>query len=78
MRTKKAVINIIANIIVQITSIIIGLLVPKILINNYGSSINGLIQMITQIVSYFGIIEGRRSNSSRSFTIQTITRKKLQ
>ena len=69
MRTKKAVINIIANIIVQITSIIIGLLVPKILIKNYGSSINGLIQMITQIVSYFGIIEGRCSNSCGSFSI---------
>ena len=58
MRTKKAIINIIANVLVQITSIIIGLLVPKLLIVNYGSSINGLIQMITQIVSYFGIIEG--------------------
>lgn len=58
MRTKKAVINIIANVIVQFTSIIVSLMVPKLIISNYGSSINGLIQMITQIVSYFGIIEG--------------------
>lgn len=58
MRTKKAVINVIANVFVQLTSIIIGLLVPKLLISNYGSTVNGLIQMITQIVSYFGIIEG--------------------
>ena len=58
MRTKKALINVIANIFVQMSSIIIGLIVPKLLILNYGSSINGLIQMITQIISYFGIIEG--------------------
>ena len=58
MRTKKAIINIIANVFVQLTSIIIGLIVPKLLISNYGSTVNGLIQMITQIVSYFGIIEG--------------------
>lgn len=66
MRTKKAIINIIANILVQFTSIIVGLLVPKMLIENYGSSVNGLIQMMTQIISYFGIIEGRRSDGSRS------------
>lgn len=58
MRTKKAIINIIANIVVQVTSIIISLLVPKLLIQNYGSATNGLIQMVTQIISYFGLIEG--------------------
>ena len=58
MRTKKAIINVIANVFVQLTSIIIGLIVPKLLISNYGSTVNGLIQLITQIVSYFGIIEG--------------------
>lgn len=69
MRTKKAMINIIANILVQFTSIIVGLLVPKMLIENYGSSVNGLIQMMTQIISYFGIIEGRSSNGSWSSLI---------
>lgn len=58
MRTKKALINIIGNICVQISSIIIGLIIPKLIISSYGSSVNGLIQMVTQIVSYFGIIEG--------------------
>ena len=58
MRTKKTIINVIANIIVQLSSIVIGLLVPRLIISHYGSSVNGLIQMMTQIISYFGIVEG--------------------
>ena len=76
MRTKKAIINIIANILVQLTSMIVGLLVPKMLIENYGSTVNGLIQMMTQIISYFGIIEGGVATAAGASLYKPLLEKK--
>lgn len=58
MRTKKVFLNIASGVIVQFVSIIVGLIIPKLIISTYGSSVNGLISSTNQIVGYFGIIEG--------------------
>lgn len=58
MNSSKISYNFIAAIVVQVVSIVINLLIPQLIIGVYGSTINGLIVTSTQIVSYFGILEG--------------------
>ena len=57
MRTKKAIYNIITNILLQLIVILYGFVVPKIIINNYGSEVNGLMSSITQFLGYISLIE---------------------
>ncbi len=57
MRSKKALRNIIANILLQIAIIVNGFIVPKIIIDHFGSETNGLISSITQFLAYITLLE---------------------
>lgn len=57
MRSKKAIINIISNLLLQVIIIAYGFIVPKLIISNYGSEINGLISSITQFLGYITLLE---------------------
>lgn len=41
----------------QLIAIILGIIVPRIFISNYGSDVNGLISTITQIFTYLALLE---------------------
>ena len=47
MRTIKALKNAITSIILQIVTFICGLIVPRLILENFGSDVNGLINSIT-------------------------------
>ena len=57
MRTKRALYNVVWNFILQITMILYGFLIPKIIISNFGSNVNGLITSITQFLGYIVLLE---------------------
>lgn len=57
MRRKKAIYNLFTSIILQVVSIICGLIVPKLIISTYGSNLNGLINSITQFLAYITLLE---------------------
>ena len=57
MRSKKAIYNIISNLILQFVIVIYGFIVPKIIISNFGSNVNGLISSITQFLAYITLLE---------------------
>ena len=57
MRSKKAIYNILTNLILQVVSIIYGFLVPKIIIDYFGSDVNGLVVSITQFLGYIALLE---------------------
>lgn len=57
MRSKKALYNIISNLVLQIVIIIYGFVVPKIIIDHFGSDVNGLIASITQFLAYISLLE---------------------
>lgn len=57
MRSKKAILNIICNLLLQVTIVIYGFIVPKIIISNFGSNVNGLISSITQFLAYISLLE---------------------
>ena len=57
MRSKKAIINIISSIAVQAITIICGFIIPKLIIINFGSEVNGLLHSITQFLAYITLLE---------------------
>ena len=57
MRSKKALYNVGTNLLLQLITIIYGFIVPKIIISNFGSNVNGLVSSITQFLSYIALLE---------------------
>ena len=57
MRSRKAIMNIISSVILQIITIICGFIVPKLILQTYGSAVNGLLQSITQFLAYIALLE---------------------
>lgn len=57
--SKKIVIkNIISSLLTQLIRLIYGLIVPILIIRTYGSNVNGLVNSITQFLSYIALLEG--------------------
>ena len=52
MRIKKAFRNLIFNILQQFVNILVNFLMPPIIVSSYGSTINGLVSTIRQIMQY--------------------------
>lgn len=57
MKKKKVIINIISAVALQAITIICGFIIPKLIISNYGSNVNGLIHSITQFLAYITLLE---------------------
>lgn len=57
MRSKKAIINIITSLLLQIVMVICGFIVPRLIIKTFGSSVNGLVASITQFLAYITLLE---------------------
>lgn len=57
MRTKKALFNTSSAAFLQIATVIVGFIIPILIIETYGSSINGLRASIIQFIGYLAIIE---------------------
>lgn len=54
---KKIKYNLIVGIISQIIILLLGIIVPKLVLTNYGSEINGLLSSVTNIYAYIAIVE---------------------
>ncbi len=57
MRSKKALLNIVSSLVLQIATLICGFIVPKLIITNFGSDVNGLVSSITQFLAYITLLE---------------------
>ena len=57
MGKKKIIINIISSFAMQGVAIIYGLIIPRLIIETYGSEVNGLIVSITQFLGYIVLLE---------------------
>lgn len=56
-RTKKFFYNSISSAILQIVTMLVGLIIPRIMLQYYGSEINGLVSSINQFIIYFNVVE---------------------
>jgi len=57
VRTKKALINVVTNLLLELIVVIYGFVVPKLIIQSFGSSVNGLVTSITQFLGYITLLE---------------------
>ena len=57
MRQKLLIINTISSIIFQITTIICGFVLPRLILQSFGSEVNGLVNSITQFLSIIAFLE---------------------
>lgn len=57
MQPKKLKINTVTSFIYQVTTIICGLILPRLVLKTYGSSINGLINSVNQFLNIFVFME---------------------
>ena len=56
-RSKYFVLNTLASLANQVIVVICGFILPQLILNYYGSSVNGLIQSITQFIGLVGIFD---------------------
>ena len=58
LRNKITLLNILTSELLQVVTIISGFIIPKIILNNFGSEVNGLISSIHQFLGYMSLVEG--------------------
>lgn len=66
MKKRKSVVNIVISLFSQAIILILGLIVPRIIMLNYGSDTNGLTSTITQIFTYVALLEAGISEAARN------------
>ena len=57
MRSRKLAKNTVASLIFQVTTVICGFILPRIIMGSYGSDINGLVNSITQFLQIITFLE---------------------
>lgn len=58
MKNRVTLLNISVSLLGQVVSIVFGLIVPRIILSTFGSSLNGLTASIGQFLSYIALLEG--------------------
>ena len=56
-RTQKVLMNVSASIIGNVVSLVCGLILPRLILKNFGSEYNGITQSITQFISYISLMQ---------------------
>lgn len=75
MRSKKAIYSIITNCVLQLIVLIYGFIIPKIIINKFGSAVNGLTASITQFLAYIALLESGFGPVVKSVLYKPIAKK---
>ena len=63
-RTNQFLKNIIGSAVLQIVTIIVGFVSPKMMLTAFGSEINGLTSSINQFISYLALVEAGLSTAT--------------
>ena len=57
MRKKKLIYNTISSLIFQVTTIVCGFILPRLILNAFGLNVNGLVNSITQFLGIISFLE---------------------
>lgn len=74
-RGQKVVNNIISNIAVQIVVAMSGLIIPRFILSAFGSTTNGMVNSISQFLTYAGLVEMGIGNASIVVLYEPIAQK---
>ena len=58
IKNNITLLNVISNVILQFITIISGFIIPRIILTNFGSEVNGLVSSLNQFLNYISIFEG--------------------
>ena len=75
MQKKRVLKNLIVSFGSKLITIALGFIVPRIVLVNYGSDVNGIINSITQIFSYMSLLEAGIALATRDMLYQPIVEK---
>ncbi len=75
LRSKKALYNISASLIYQIVALICGLITPKLILDAFGSSYNGVVSSATQFLSMISILTLGIAGATRMSLYKTLAAK---
>lgn len=64
MRSEQAFKNMAANLFLQVVVFISGIILPRFILQAYGSSVNGMITSINQFLTYLGLAEAGVATAS--------------
>lgn len=65
-RTQKAIINTIVSAGYEVISLVVGLVVPRLILSNFGSAYNGITHSISQFISYIAIMKAGIGAATRA------------
>ena len=57
MREKKLAANTVTSLLFQVCTIICGFILPRIILGSFGSSVNGMVNSISQFLGVIGFLE---------------------
>lgn len=57
-RISQTKLNIASSVLLQVVSGVCGLILPRFVLQNFGSEVNGLVASVTQLLSYAVLLEG--------------------
>lgn len=60
----KGILNLVVGILSQIVTLTLGIVIPKIYVDNLGSEVNGLMTTVTQIFAYIALLEAGIGNTT--------------
>lgn len=56
-RTQKAFLNVASSIIAEAVALVCGLILPRLILSNFGSAYNGITSSISQFISYISLMK---------------------
>lgn len=65
-RSIKVIINIIADLLLQLVTIICGFVLPKLILSNFGSTYNGVVHSITQFIGCVELLKSGIGSVTRA------------
>ncbi len=66
MRTKKAIYNTVSSLALELITIIVGLIVPRMILSVFGSTYNGVITSITHFLSFVSLLRAGMGGATRA------------
>lgn len=72
MCSKNTKYNLLFGVLSQAVSIILGVILPRLFLTNYGSEINGLLSSVTQIYAYIALVEAGIGTASLQALYRTV------
>lgn len=57
MRTKKALLNSLSSLLLQLVSVVCGFILPRLILSAFGSEVNGAVSSIAQFLGYISLLE---------------------